>query len=284
MSKTQTETKMKVDVVVCTYNSAKFLDSCLRSIVKNIPVNTLWVIDKFSDDSTKDIALKYNAKVVEADCGLAEARALSFKLVETPFFVNVDSDVVLCDCWFDRVMKYWKDGENIGSISGITIDQHPLQKAYTEAMFKIRPATSYTSVFRLPNSIFRTYAVRDIKFSKWMLAGSVANEDYEIRNWLIKKGYKIVPTPVFSKHYSNPPLINNKTYWFGASIRITKIWSFKDLIFRTLLSPLQGIVTALIMNNARLVPYWIKYRLQILYGYLKWQNYFNFKRSVPNHD
>ena len=268
---------MKVDVVVCTYNSAKVLDVCLRSIVKNIPVNNLWVIDKFSSDSTKDIALKYNAKVVETDCGLAEARAYSFRMVETPLFVNVDSDVVLCDGWFEKVMKYWKSG-NVGALFGITIDQHPLQKAYTEAMFKIRPATSYTSVFRLPNVIFLTEAIKDIQFSSWLKAGSVANEDYEIKNWVLKKGYKIVSAPVFSKHYSSPPLIDNKTFWFGASMRLTKIWSFKDLIFRTAFSLPQAIVTAIISNNARLVTYWIRYRFQILVGYLNWNKYFDFKR------
>jgi len=266
-----------IDVVVCTYNSEKFLSSCLRSIVNNIPVNNLWIIDKFSTDNTKKIALKYDAKVVESDCSLAEARALGFRLVETPLFVNVDSDVVLCDGWFDKVMKYWK-GDNIGALFGITIDQHPLQKAYTEAMFKIRPATSYTSVFRLPNVIFLTEAVKDIQFSSWLKVGSVANEDYEIKKWMLKKGYKIVAAPVFSKHYSNPPIIDNKTFWFGASMRLTKIWSFKDLIFRTLFSLPQAIVTSFISNNARLVPYWVKYRLQILYGYLHYDRYFDFKR------
>jgi len=272
-----------VDVMVNTYNSERYLDACLKSIVKNIPVKTLWVIDKFSQDNTKQIALKYGARVVESDCSLAEARALGFRLVETPLFVNVDSDVVLCDGWFNKVMKYWKN-DNIGALFGITIDQHPLQKAYTEAMFKIRPAISYTSVFRLPNAVFLTDAVKDIQFSNWLKVGSVANEDYEIKKWILKKGYKIVSAPVFSKHYSNPPLINNKTFWFGASMRLTKILSFKDLIFRTAFSLPQAIVTSFISNNARLVPYWVKYRFQILNGYLNWQKYFDFKRSISKHD
>ena len=72
-----------IDVVVCTYNSEKFLNPCLRSIVKNIPVKNLWIIDNFSTDNTKKIAMKYTSRIIERKCSLAEARALSFKLVES---------------------------------------------------------------------------------------------------------------------------------------------------------------------------------------------------------
>lgn len=267
--------KGKIDVMVSTYNSEKFLDACLSSIVKNIPVKTLWVIDKFSKDDTKAIALKYGAKVVQSDCSLAESRALGFRLVETPIFVNIDSDVVLCDNWFAKVMKYWRS--DVGALCGIAIDQHPLQKAYTEAMFKLKSPINY-KVFRLPNMIARKDLLENIQFSKAVKSGSVANENFAIGDWIIKKGYQCVVAPIFSKHYSSPPLIDLKTYWYGASARITGTLSFTSILYRTMLCGVQAVVTAVLSNNARLVPYWIKFRLQIISGYLNWKKYFDLQR------
>lgn len=268
----------KVDVVVCTYNSEKYLDACLKSINKNIPVNDLIIVDKFSEDKTQEIAINNNALIYEFNGSLAESRKHSFNLATTPLLVNVDSDVVLCKDWYNKVIKYW-NSENIGALYGITIDQHPLQKAYTEAMFKLKPAASY-KVFRLPNCIFKTNVVKDIQFCAGLKYGSVANEDYAIRDWILKKGYKNVIAPVFSKHYSNPPLIDSKTFWFGASSRITKQWSFKDFVFRTFFSIPQSMIISLVSHNALLIPYWIKYRFQIMNGYLNWNKYFNYKRNA----
>jgi len=59
------DVELKVDVMVCTYNSARYLDACLESIINNIPVNTLWIIDKYSTDRTVEIAKRYGAKIVQ---------------------------------------------------------------------------------------------------------------------------------------------------------------------------------------------------------------------------
>ena len=268
--------KGKVDVMVNTYNSEKYLDACLKSIVKNVPVNTLWVIDKFSKDKTKTIALKYGAKVIESDCSLAEARALGFSLVSTPLFVNVDSDVVLCEDWFNKLIKHW-DSLDIGALSGVQIDQEPLHKAYMETMYKIRPSVSY-DIPKLPNMIARKDFLENIKFSKAVKSGSIANEDFEIKFWLEKLGYRWKIAPVFSKHFTYPSPLNTKTFWQGASIRLTKAIPFKSVFIRFALSVPQAIFVAIVSRNARLIPYWIKFRYQVIYGYLNWKKFYNLQR------
>ena len=120
---------MKVDVLVCTYNSGRYLDACLKSIKDNVPVNNLWVIDKYSSDDTVKIARKFNANILQSDVSLAESRKLGFNAVETPLFVNVDSDIVLCENWFTELMKFWT-GDKVGCVWGVDINQHPLHKAY----------------------------------------------------------------------------------------------------------------------------------------------------------
>jgi glycosyltransferase involved in cell wall biosynthesis len=267
----------RVDVVVCTYNSELFLERCLLSVYTNIPVRKLWVIDNFSVDKTVEIAEKFNAQVVKTRLSLAESRRLSFRLVETSVFVNIDSDVVLCKDWFRRCMKYWCN--DVGCVCGITVDQHPLQKAYLESMWKLRRAESY-DIAHLPNMIARKDALVDVEFPEAILGGSVANEDYSIRDWIRKKGFRVVNAPVFVKHYTFPPLLDRKTFWYGASGRVSKYVSLKSLLLRCVFAFPQSVYAAFCSRNARVIPYWLKFRFQVLYGFLNYRRFYKMERKT----
>ena len=58
---------MAVDVVVCTYNSEQHLDACLTSIKQNVPYNNIYIIDKYSVDDTRKIALKHGCRLVNPE-------------------------------------------------------------------------------------------------------------------------------------------------------------------------------------------------------------------------
>jgi len=49
---------MKIDVAVCTYQSERYLDECLTSVEKSVPINKLIVVDHYSTDKTIEIAKK----------------------------------------------------------------------------------------------------------------------------------------------------------------------------------------------------------------------------------
>lgn len=266
----------KVDVVVCTYNSERHLDVCLNSIVHNVPVNTLYVVDKNSTDSTQEIARKYGANIIAYDGSLAESRLYSFDLAKTPYFVNVDSDIELCNDWYNKAKSLMTP--NAGVVWGLSLDQHPLQKAYATAMWKLKPS-SVDSMTHLPNALFRKSAVENLPVPKLLRSGAVANEDFYIADQIRKRGFRCVTARVISKHYCDPPLIDRKTYWYGASARVSKAHGFKAILFRFALGVPQGIVSALISRNCRVLPYWVKFRFQVLYGWLHWQKYVNFKRD-----
>jgi glycosyltransferase involved in cell wall biosynthesis len=269
---------VNVDVVVCTYNSEKFLDVCLDSIVKNVPVKKLFIIDNYSVDQTVVIAEKYNAIIVKFKGSLAEARALSFRLVDTDFFVNVDSDVVLCEGWFKKLFPYFGFSDNVGVVWGITLDQHPLHKLYLESMYRIRRAENY-NITHLPNMIAKREVLLDIVFPLNISSGSVANEDVVLKRYVEKKGYMCVVAPVFVKHYSWPPLIDRKTFWYGASARLSGVVGFRGLLLRVVFSVPQGLYAALASGEARVLPYWVKFRFQVLYGFLHYSKYYNLKRK-----
>jgi glycosyltransferase involved in cell wall biosynthesis len=267
----------RVDVVVCTYNSEAYFERCLDSIVANVPVAKLYVIDNFSTDDTVKIAKSFGAEVIETRLSLAEARRFSFSLVQTPVFVNIDSDVVLCKNWYSKLMRFW--GNDVGCVCGITVDQHPLQRAYLQSMWKLRRPESY-DIAHLPNMIARKDALADLEFPVWITKGSVANEDYSIKECIQKKGLKVVNVPVFVKHFTCPPLIDRKTFWYGASGRVSHYVSFKSILLRFALSFPQAIYAGFSSGDARVIPYWVKFRFQVLYGFLNYNRYFNMERKA----
>lgn len=84
-----------VSVIVPTYNSARTLDECLgalkRQEYKNIEII---VTDSFSKDKTKDMALRYGAKILDAET-LALARKMGVELSKGKYILFLDSDQII---------------------------------------------------------------------------------------------------------------------------------------------------------------------------------------------
>ena len=55
----------KLSVLIITFNEERNLDRCLASVQK--VADEIVVVDSFSKDKTKEIALKYNARFIEKD-------------------------------------------------------------------------------------------------------------------------------------------------------------------------------------------------------------------------
>ena len=272
---------MHVDVMVCTYNTGPILDQVLKSIRQNIPVKTLWIIDKNSKDGTVEIAEKYGAKIVQSDVGILEARALGFRLVETELFVNVDSDIVLPDNWFSRMMQYWEP--DLGCLWGIEITQQPYHKAYLEAMYKFREPTSY-QLTHLPNMIARKDILDDMYVPEELKSKSFGNDDAWILHWMkdIKKA-RVKNAPIQCKHYCYGGPLGTKSFWCGAGCRLTHLTKFSSVLLRSVLSFPQGVFAALISKNPLLIPYWVRFRFEYLYGFLNWNKYIDLKRNVKGY-
>jgi len=265
----------KVDVMVCTYNSARFLDVCLTSIRRNVPVNTLYVIDKFSKDGTQEIAKKHGAEIIETDVGILESRAVGFHTVKTSLFVNVDSDVVLPENWFADMMQYWES--DLDCLWGITVEQFPLHKAYVEAMYSFREPTSY-NITHLPNMIAQRSVLADIKVPARLKGVSFGNDDAYIVKWMKDKGAKIKNSPVRCKHYTSN--LKAKSFWFGSGARLTGLVQLRSILLRTALAFPQGCFAGLLSGNARVIPYWTRFRFECMVGWLNWRKYVDLKRPA----
>lgn len=183
---------MRIDVVVLTKNSEETLESCLNSIYRNVPVNRVIVVDGYSTDRTLDILHKFSEKygnvvLVQDEGKRGRARQRGIEEVRTEWFMFVDSDVILCDKWYDKAKRFIRD--DVGAVWGIelwsVIKNPKVLKLFilvTTKIFETRGGTH--------DLLMRYEAVKDIR-----IPGNLhVFEDTYIKEWINKKGYKIIPT------------------------------------------------------------------------------------------
>jgi glycosyltransferase involved in cell wall biosynthesis len=180
----------KVDIVVLTKDSDRRLRECLESIYANVPVNRLIVVDSYSTDKTLEILSEFDKKhgnvlVIQDKGTRATARRKGLRRVVTPWFMFVDSDVVLCKDWFEKARCHMQD--DVGAIWGIevwsTIHSSTLLKLFlrvTREIFDVRGGTHDTLV--------RLASVKDMQVP----SNLHVFEDAYIKEWIAKKGYKVI--------------------------------------------------------------------------------------------
>ncbi|MEM2917733.1 MAG: glycosyltransferase family 2 protein [Candidatus Bathyarchaeia archaeon] len=204
----------KVDVVVLTKNSGRVLEGCLNSVYKNIPVNRLIIVDGFSTDSTLKIVEKFSEKygnvvLLMDDGSRGSARMKGIKEVKTEWFVFVDSDVVLCDKWFEKAKSFVADG--VGGVWGIEIwegIQNPVVlKLFLKTTWKIFNLRGGTH-----DLLVRREVLEDIKIPRNLHVF----EDTFIKDWIEKKGYRLVATyNPYCIHFRSP-----EVWTIGGSVHI----------------------------------------------------------------
>ncbi len=200
-----------VDVVLLTKNSDRRLKECINSVYRNIPVKKMIVVDGYSTDKTLDIMNEFNEKyhnvtIIFDKGNRATARQKGIAAVTTEWFFFVDSDVVLCDDWFNKAQKHIN--ADVGLVWGTeiwsTIGSSSTMKLFlliTRKIFEVRGGTHDT--------LIRTNLVKDIDIPKKLHV----YEDAYIKDWVEKKGYIAVPCySPFCIHYRPP----NVWTWRGS--------------------------------------------------------------------
>jgi glycosyltransferase involved in cell wall biosynthesis len=183
---------MKIDVIVLTKNSGYMLEKCLTSIYKNVPVNKLIVVDGYSTDNTLQVLQKFNKKygnvILVQDKGTrGHARQIGIGKVETEWFMFVDSDVVLCEDWFEKAKAYIQ--ENVGAIWGIEI-WSVLKNPTVVKLFEYITLKIFETRGGTHDILIRYDAVKDIRIPEKLHV----YEDAYIKEWITKKGYKVMGT------------------------------------------------------------------------------------------
>jgi glycosyltransferase involved in cell wall biosynthesis len=111
--------KMKISVIICTYNRADCLKRTLNSIVAmSVPEDLLWeiiVVDNNSSDDTKDVVEEFRTSsglnvvyAFEGEQGLSYARNRSIREAKGEIIAFIDDDVVVDGNWLVRVCEVFE--------------------------------------------------------------------------------------------------------------------------------------------------------------------------------
>jgi len=242
----------KTDVVVLTKNSGRVLNECLKSIYANVPLNRLIVVDNNSTDNTLKILSEFQKKygnilVIQDQGTRGTARQKGLSNVVTEWFLFVDSDVVLCDGWFEKAQRHMQD--DVGAIWGTeiwsTIRNPTILKLFlraTRKIFEVRGGTHDTLV--------RLAAVKGIQIPSDLHVF----EDAYIKNWITKKGYKLIACyDPFCIHY-----------------RSQNVWALKG--------SLQIVVDALMFGSFKMIA-----SLLLAYGFYTAYSIYQLVLSTAKH-
>ena len=121
-----------IDVVMCTYNSnTSYFNLVLRRISQQIPVNRFIVVDRMSSDGTVSKVLEVfpEAKILLSKENLGRARKIGIDHVDTPFFVFIDSDVLLLKGWYEHSKELMKNG--VGAVACFAKDTGEFNREFT---------------------------------------------------------------------------------------------------------------------------------------------------------
>ncbi len=190
-----------VDIVLLTFNSDRKLRSCLDSIYRNVPVRKLIAVDGGSTDRTIQVLDEFNRMygnvkiILDKEGNRATARQKGIDAVEADWFVFVDSDVILCNEWYNKAKGCVAD--DVGAVWGIevwsTLRNPRALKLFllvTRKIFDIRGGTHDTLV--------RSEVVKDIRIP----LNRHVFEDAYIKDYIVGKGYRVVGCYIpFCIHY-----------------------------------------------------------------------------------
>jgi len=269
---------LKVDTAVMTYNSEKFLDESLSTLLKAVPVNRLIVIDHHSSDRTVEIAEKYGAEVHYENVGLGYARQLALKYVKTPIFYFHDSDVVYYPPynWAEKVLQRFSKEPNLASVvAKVSYVKYPTPRAkYIQFWWSHVPAIE-TRGFTTGSTFIRKEAVEDIKIPPML----DAREDRFIELHILKKKLKIDYIKVEGIHHFD--YTGEKGYWAGANERLLAGSGVLPYLLarRILTAPIKAIPPMLAYKDPRILLWNTRHWLCFLKGFLNPAKYRKMKRE-----
>jgi glycosyltransferase involved in cell wall biosynthesis len=112
-----------LDVIVRTKNSEEFLKECLQSVIDEIPVRRIIVVDNGSTDKTIEIASSFD-KVdlyIEPTLNLGQLAKYGFLKAQTEWVVIIDSDMILRKGWYENMRRYMEKSD---AVEGGRIDHY----------------------------------------------------------------------------------------------------------------------------------------------------------------
>ena len=247
----ETEVFKPIDVIVCTKNSGKTLQSVLERVVENIPVSNLIIVDGGSTDDTLRIADKYTDKIYfDGGKPLGFARALGLELAKTDIVAFVDSDTYIPSNWYQKLIGYFSDPKTAVA-TGVLIygyNVKPLRKLY-----------EYKYLYKnwinggLNSALLRRRVMIKIGNVRRDLCSA---EDIELYDRIKRNGFKwVCDKSVISNHPSSLRDHINHVKWWGRGAAHIGRYTIRQIIRLVLRGFYHGIILAIRVHPILLLYY-----------------------------
>jgi len=178
------KTMLDLTVVVCSYNSEKMIEECLRSVKKNFPKKII-LVDGGSSDKTRSIAQKYVNEIVDDQAkGLANARNMGIDRASTQYVCFVGPDNIMPVGSLAKMIDYLEI-HNCSIVSALTVLRDTdsywgwAQNIYRKAKY----LPGYKDVVGTP-TLFKTTVAKNYKYNVVMKN----SDDTEICTRMAKDG------------------------------------------------------------------------------------------------
>lgn len=256
---------MNPDIIIPTWNSAKTLRECLKSIKREMPNSRIIIVDRYSIDDTIKIAKEFDCEIYYNDVSLGAARQLGISRVKTKWFAFVDSDIVLCEDWLKKMRAFIAEG--VGAVQSVALFfeyskeeylNYLKQERFKKGVFKVSTERTYTWA-----TLLRTDVVRDIDIGK-----ENVQEDVVIGRYMIDRGYDWLIVPVFVRHL-HVGKVSSRARWNGAITKRTGYAKPVDILLKGFYWSFKGgVKLSFVMKTLDPLLYRIWVQVNMVIGYL----------------
>ena len=278
------------DIVTWVKNGGWCLPKTLLQLEKALPSNFIHrkiaVDDASTDDSVK-ILKSFEWEVYKnRGKGISAGANYALHLVDCPYFMSFEQDLLLSPNWFNNVTPLVKG--NIAAASGIRfsdkaktvrdIEQYVYKKYLMETRLapylQDRKESAFLLGKTLDNTFYNTKIIRSIGGFPFMSSSSGIDTilAYRIR----KKGFKWIVNPKVQSIHLRKNFTQNlrHQYWYSSALKEMKLrepnftLSLKQEIKKLATSPLAGFLMGFKMKNPKIFFVYPLLRFYRLRGFL----------------
>jgi len=272
----------RIDVLMPTYNSAKYLDSALRSLEKSVLSHRLIVVDHHSKDGTLEVLKKHKADVYFDDKSLGNARQILFEKSSSRVLLMLDSDVVIYERgWYEKAIKLLgtpsEDGRLIGAVVILPRVNPPVElEKFKRFWWRLLPSLQH-DFFVTHSTLFLRDSIKGIHIPEQLGAA----EDVYVWLHIRRRGYVSRTIMVDGIHHFT--LSEKKGRWMGANLRILQSIVGREALQFVLRNvffyPFLAFLAAMFTRDPGMLRYNIRRWFGYLVGYLFPKRYWQINRD-----
>jgi glycosyltransferase involved in cell wall biosynthesis len=204
-------------VIIPTWNSETRLERALHSVELNMRPGRVIVVDRESEDSTRQIASAHNAEVLTDTVSLGSARMRGVRSASSPWVCFVDDDISIPEGFMAQAKE--AISEDVGAWQGAVVSVHQPYRGMLIEEYESRFSGSDTYDLR-PGERGLTSAtlVRRELIEDMELADMNTWEDWLITQKVIGSGRRWVVSRPYVDHYHEYEDLARKAGWNAAGI------------------------------------------------------------------